>query len=494
VGNNVLDYHYNYNYATALQVKSLSASLNPVVVDGSFIAYSEAGNTNPGDQVTYQWFINDVLLQGQNQSQVALSASSTASQMILKSRISLNGQTAEDTLHIQVVNKITAPPVVTGIGSASDYTATGGSNTFTALITPTPGEILTFTWSVTGGTLQQTIGNSVTWQAPSVPGVDSVKVVVTNQDQLSTTVKMPLLVKDITLANQDPLIWYPFDNDSKNAIADRFHATVVGAVKTDDARGLADKAYRFTSGDNIISTPNAPELNFTAAVSLSCWVRCEQLTQEEFIISHGSWQQRYKLSIIPEGKFRWTVKTDKGVADLDATTPIEFNHYYHVTALYTGYSMELYIDGKLNSFKAFSGNLLTSTHPLTLGREDEVITNYSLAGSIDEVKLWDREIPVSQIAQLKDQWWYPVGIKELETSMRIYPNPAEGIIYLEFSGSSLPEQVSLFAADGKKVSDYQAKASESTIKLDLPKPSEGIYLLRVIMKDGKVVTRKIVSK
>ena len=494
IGNNVLDYHYNYNYATTLQIKSLSASLNPVAVNAPFMAYSEPGNTNPGDQVKYEWFMNDVLIQGQTQSQVSLSAPSTASQMILKSRVSLNGQTAEDTLQIKVVQRIALPPVVTGIGASSDYTATGASNTFTALITPTTGEVLTYAWSVTGGKLLQSTGNSVTWQAPSTPAVDSVKLVVTNQDKLSTTFKLPLLVKDITIAGQDPLIWYPFDKDLRNAIADRFHATVTGAVKTDDARGNPLVAYRFTSGDNIISTPNVPELNFTGAVSLSCWVRCEQLDIERFVISHGSWQERYKLSIIPEGKFRWTVKTDKGVADLDATTPIVLNHYYHVTALYTGYSMELYIDGKLNSFKAFSGKLLSSTHPLTISREDEVITNYALLGSIDEVKVWDREIPVSQVAKLKDQWLSPLGVQELQASMRIFPNPSEGIVYIEFSGTSHPEQVSLFASDGKKVSDYLAKASETNIKLVLPKPSEGIYLLRILMKDGMVVTRKIVSK
>jgi len=494
VGNNVLDYHYNYNFATTLHIKALSASLNPVVVDAPFNVYSEPGNINPGDQVKYEWFLNDVLLQDQTQGQASISASSTASQMILKSRISFNGQTAEDTLHIKVVNQITAPPVVTGIESASDYTATGASSTFTARVTPTAGETLTYAWSVTGGTLLQSTGNSVRWQAPAAPGVDTLKVIVTNQDQLSTTLTRPLLVKNSSVADQDPLIWYPFDNDSRNQASDRFHATVAGAVKTEDARGNTSGAYRFTSGQNIISTPNVPELNFTSAVSLSCWVKCEELGAERYIISHGSWQQRYKLSIIPEGKFRWTVKTDKGVTDLDAATPIELNRYYHVTALYTGYSIELYIDGKLNAFKAFSGNLLPSTHPLTIARQDEVETQYALLGSIDEVKVWDREIPVSQVEKLKDQWWFPVGIAELESSTRIYPNPSDGIIYIEFSGSSRPEQVSLFAADGRKVTDYLAKASETNIKLVLPKPSEGIYLLKILMKDGKVVTRKIVSK
>jgi hypothetical protein len=226
-------------------------------------------------------------------------------------------------------------------------------------------------------------------------------------------------------------------------------------------------------------------------------VRVDQLGEERYLISHGSWQQRYKLSVIPEGKFRWTVRTDAGVVDLDSETTIELNRYYHVTALYTGYSMELYLDGELDAIKPFSGSLLTSTHPLTIGRQDEVETNYAHRGSIDEVKVWDREIPVSQIEKLKDQWWFPVGIDPGytdEAAVRIYPNPAQGMVNIEFSGTSQPEQLSLFGADGRKVVDYKVKAAESSIQLELPEPSEGIYLLRVRMTDGKVITRKIVVK
>jgi hypothetical protein len=333
IGTDILDYHYQYNYSTSLKIKALSVSQNPVVVNASFTAYCEPGNTNPGDQVQYAWFMNDVLVQGQTQSQATLSAPSIPSQFILKCRISFNGQTAEDTLHINVVDRISLPPVVLGIGSAADYTATNGTNSFTAHVKPTPGEILDYAWSVSTGTLLQSTGSSVGWQAPSVPAVGIITVKVTNQYQLSTTITKSVLVKDIALAEQNPLIWYPFDIDTRNAVSDLYPATISGAIKTDDARGKPSLAYRFTSGQNIISTANQPELNFRGAVSLSCWVRCEQLGSERFIISHGSWQQRYKLSITPEGFLRWTAKTDVGVVDLDGSAPIDLNRYYHVTAL-----------------------------------------------------------------------------------------------------------------------------------------------------------------
>ena len=493
-GGDVLDYHYEYDFSVNLLIKALSTDKNPVVVNSTFTAYCEPGNTNPGEQVQFQWFLNDVLIENQTLSQVTLSAPSVSGPFVLKCKITFNSQMAEDTLQLTAVDHISAPPVVNGIQSASKYTIIGETNTFTAQVNPAPGEILQYLWSATEGVLGQNGGNSVTWQAPEIPTVSTITVQVTNQDNLSTAVSDEALVKDTSLAIQTPLIWYPFDTDNLNAASNQFHATVSGATKTEDARGITSLAYRFTSGQNIIYTENKPELNFGEAVSLSCWVKCIQLDSERFIVSHGSWQQRYKLSITPEGRFRWTVKTDAGVADLDGSAPIELNRYYHVTALYTGYSMELYLDGVLDTFKAFTGAIQPSTKPLTIGRMDNVETLYALKGSVDEVKFWDKEIPVKQIEQLKNQWATPAGIEEDESIARIYPNPANEVIYIEFTGKSRAVKVSLLTADGREILNYQYNMSDSKLEIHIPEFLSGIFLLSIRMHDGNMVTRKIIIR
>jgi hypothetical protein len=380
---------------------------------------------------------------------------------------------------------------VNGIQSASKYTAKNESNTFTALVVPAPGEILTYEWSVSTGVLNQTTGISVTWQAPATSVVGTVTVKVTNQDLLFTTVSAGVLVKDTSLAIQAPLIYYPLDFDTKNASSDRFHATASGVTKTEDSRGLAALAYKFTTGSDIIFTENHAGLNFTNAVSLSCWVKCEQFDSERFIVSHGSWQQRYKLSITPEGKLRWTVKTSTGVSDLDGTAPIELNRYYHVTVLYTGYSMELYVDGVLDSFKAFSGSIQPSTKPITIGRMDNVETLYSLRGSVDEIKIWDKEISIPQVEKLKNQWNTAFGIEEDNVTARIYPNPAKDVIYIEFAGSVEAEHISLIDIEGKEVKDYSVKYQASRIELGVSKALSGLHLIRIVLENGQIVTKKI---
>ena len=158
------------------------------MVNSVFTAYCEPGNINPGDQVAFEWFLDNIPIAGQNQSQVQLNAPGIQSQPVLKCRISFNGVTAEDTLHLRIVERIPIPPIVNGIESGSKYTVKGETNTFTALSEPAPGEILEYTWSASTGILNQTMSSSVTWQAPETPGIATITVHVTNQDMLSTTV------------------------------------------------------------------------------------------------------------------------------------------------------------------------------------------------------------------------------------------------------------------------------------------------------------------
>ncbi|MHC1777452.1 MAG: LamG-like jellyroll fold domain-containing protein [Lentimicrobium sp.] len=494
IGEEVLDYHYQYDYSENLRIKALSTEQNPVIINASFTAYCEPGNINTGDPVQFEWFVDDVPVGGQNQSQAVLTAPANPAEIVLKCRITANGQSVEDTLHFRVVDRIPLPPVVNGIQSASRYTAVGESNTFTAMVDPAPGEILEYQWSSTVGTLNQTTGNSVTWTAPGSPAVGTISVQVTNQDLLTTSVSTGMLVKDTTLAQQLPLIWYPFDADNKNMAADRFHATVSGATKTEDARGAPSLAYRFTSGSNIIYTENHADLNFEDAVSLSCWVKCEQLGSERFIISHGSWQQRYKLSITPEGYLRWTVKTNTGVADLDGSTPIELNRYYHVAVLYTGYSMEMYLDGNLDTFKDFSGTIQPSTKPITIGRMDNTETLYALRGSVDEFKLWDKEISIPQIEKLKTQWATPIGIEENDLISGIWPNPATDMIFVEFKRNEKIEGISLISPDGKDMKYNKIAKITDRIRISVSEFPAGMYILRIVMNDGRIVSRKIVIK
>jgi hypothetical protein len=156
--------------------------------------------------------------------------------------------------------------------------------------------------------------------------------------------------------------------------------------------------------------------------------------------------------------------------------------------------MELYINGMLDTFKPFSGAILSSTKPLTIGREDDVEILYNLLGSVDEVKLWDKEIPVTQISRLKDQWLTSAGIENFYLIERLYPNPAKDIIHIEFPSTIQIENISLFNLEGREVSGYKVNIQSSGIVIEIPQIKPGLYLLRMIMKDGRLINRKIIVR
>jgi len=125
---------------------------------------------------------------------------------------------------------------------------------------------------------------------------------------------------------------------------------------------------------------------------------------------------------------------------------------------------------------------------------DDTETQYALRGSVDEVKVWDKEIPVTQVEQLKNQWATSADISDFDLIARIYPNPAEEVVYIEFTDTIRAERITFVASDGREDSDYQGNMQDSLIVIQIPQNYTGLYLLRMNLQDGRVVTRKIVIR
>ncbi|MDP2113063.1 MAG: T9SS type A sorting domain-containing protein, partial [Bacteroidota bacterium] len=135
-----------------------------------------------------------------------------------------------------------------------------------------------------------------------------------------------------------------------------------------------------------------------------------------------------------------------------------------------------------------------STKPLTIGRMDNVETQYALLGSVDEVKLWNVEIPASQIEQLKNQWPTLAQTSDIDPIVRVYPNPVERVLNVEFNGSVRVKHISLFNANGLEVSGLQVHSQSSGLKIEIPQTCSGLHLLRITLNDGRVLSRKIIVR
>jgi PKD repeat protein len=75
-----------------------------------------------------------------------------------------------------------------------------------------------------------------------------------------------------------------------------------------------------------------------------------------------------------------------------------------------------------------------------------------------------------------------------ESKISVYPNPSTGIINIV---TAEPAQVKVIAIDGRFIAEQQV---QSTGFIDLSGFAKGNYLVQIILKDGRKITKKIILK
>jgi hypothetical protein len=282
------------------------------------------------------------------------------------------------------------------------------------------------------------------------------------------------------------LVYYPFDGNVKDYSGNGYNAVLSGCAPAPDALGNAQRAYLFSSSADLIYTPDRDELNFQDKITISFWLKLDQVPEEIYIISHGSWEERYKVSVTPEQRLRWTVKTNEGTKDLDNSTILPLHEFNHYTVCYTGYSMEIYINGKLDVFTPMNGKIQQTGKDLVIGHKDRTTTSYFLRGTVDEVKIFSNELPVAEIEKLPLLWNPFTGLTALNTgSILLFPNPSDGYVYLKSPDGEDPLWIEAYDIGGRRIEIMIMEADKSTVRIDMVNPVHGVVLIKIQFRDGE---------
>ncbi|HCW07491.1 MAG TPA: laminin G [Cytophagales bacterium] len=476
VGDKIVDYHYGYDFTSQLLIQSLASKDSLVEYNQPVKIYSSV--LNKKGPLTFTWYMNGIVASTTTDSTYTWITPSTSGQYKLLLSVTDGVSVAKDSLVFSVVAHIPVPPVISSITTDSLWYYTDSTATVICHVNATDKTSLKYSWSVPGGSIVLKQDSILKWKVPSLDALYTVACTVKNADSLSATVNHLLLVKTKTQLVQQPVAYYPMNGDVKDASGNNHNATASGVQLTTDARGKPNEAYKFSDGSNIIDVPNDPTLNFQSQITLSCWVKLDAVPAESYVLSHGSYQQRWKISVIPNQKIRWTVKTNSSVVDLDSSFPLQINQFYHIAVVYTGYSMELYINGKMNSYVADAGLISISTNDITFGRETVAVQSYSLYGTLDEVRIYDKALGPNEIKVLPNLWNDVTSIEPGAQAVHVYPNPSSG----EITVSGISESVHTVA-----VIDLAGKSKNIPFSLDALgllhlhyfEGNTGIFILRI---------------
>lgn len=213
--------------------------------------------------------------------------------------------------------------------------------------------------------------------------------------------------------------YYPFSGNAFNAIADDYHASVVGAVLSTDRLGNSNAAYHFDgTNDYIEIAQSADLLTSNTEFSVSFWFKADALKSMNLVgkgadhLGNFTTQQDWATKIIYSngiGQIGAHVNSESINPNTNlvyesatrASIQLNTNDWYHVVMTWDRDSLRMYINGELDTTDVTDNSFDLSTRfNLSFGGSSSLAglkPERFFSGSIDEVRVYNRTIALNEI-------------------------------------------------------------------------------------------------
>ena len=398
-GDIVLDYHIGYQFKPTFRIKNLGVQNTYLQKDKTVSARAAVEGASPSAH--YLWFVDGQQLPGLSGTAVQFKSTWSLGKHWLKLQVDEGNKMCCDSVPFHLLEYPVELPEITALELDATMPVAPAEQIKATVYLKNMEQPTDIEWRVSGGEIGDSDGKtSKWWLLPDKEGLYTLTC-------KASTVRGSV-VKDITCLVRkdgevvvDPLLYFPFQGSLSEAISGK-ESLLCGAgspAYVTDVKG--ETASALSLEGSFFYYPNSPALNFRDAISLSLWICPQQKNGlEQFIVSHGSWQDRCKLSLNPDMTLRWTVKTDNGIADLDYAEPLPLHRFSHFVVTYTGYALELYHNGELYAYKPLTGKLGVTEQNLTVGAMNMTEQNYNYRGAVDELRVFDYALQPNQIEKL----------------------------------------------------------------------------------------------
>jgi hypothetical protein len=476
---------YNAGQAVANyppRIKSLAAVTQQTSINQTVDIYCTAEDRDQ-DTLEYDWQCTAGSISG-NSAVVNWTAPAVAGNYTIFCEVS-DGAGGKDSAQIIIEVSDNREPEISQITFQPSEVDLNETSVVTCIATDPDNDSLFYSWSAAKGALSGQ-GKTVQWNAPDEAGYYFVACTVQDSQGGSVTDSAGISVGRLVGS-------YPFDGDAQDTSGFNNHGQVNGAVSVTDRFGNTNGAYYFDGQDDHIRVNNHSSLNFENEISVLFWMRIDSLFEREaYPLSHGNWENRWKISITNDG-IRWTVKTTAGIKDLDSDQKLIRGKYYHIGCVYDGSRYEIYINGELDKASTHSGTILFTSFDLTIGQVLPDNSAYNFKGVLDDILIYNKGLSGEEIRTLYEltTGLYNDARPKIPVQTRLdqnYPNPFN-------PGTVIRYQVTNFGEVSIKIYDLNGRQVEVLIN-EFKKPgyysiswngenlSSGIYF--ITLQTGRV--------
>ncbi|MDZ7314834.1 MAG: laminin G [candidate division KSB1 bacterium] len=408
----VVDFHtgrFSGNYPP--RIKAIAAQPNPAHLTQSVRLYCEAEDRESA-VLRYAWYNESgaKIADEKTAEWRPMAAGEYAFRCVVEDGA---GGSAERSVTVQVMDN--RPPVIASLRAEPDIVDPDGTLLLTCSALDPDGDSLYFYWQAESGNLRP-MTDRAEWRAPKQVG--AYRICCTVRDARGAESQDSLLVVVGRLVGE-----YSLDGHAWDSSGFANHGRLQGPLPAPDRQGNEGKALRFDGVNDAVAISNHLTLN-SRNIALSFWLNWDgRADREEYVISHGSWNHRLKASILTDGRLRWTVKTDAGVADLDSQTRLVPGIWYHLCIQYDGNFVQIWLNGRLDAQKSWSGPLGAAGMDLLLGQSLPGEISYNFKGLLDELCIYNRPLTEEEISGLMRRPASINGKTYARLGDRPYPNP-----------------------------------------------------------------------
>lgn len=334
----------------------------------------------------------------------------------------------------------------------------------------------------------------------SYPTSGKYKVTLTVSNAFGTDVKVKdqyITVNKPSVAG-DTIAFYTFEGNFNDVSGNQRHGTSSGAVIINDADRGQVSGFKgehhidiYSGNDGSLGLP-------VEELTVATWVKADEYDEwggfvglfqdngaEEFGWVLGSKDQKFSIGMNTTGN---------PMTYLTPTENYELNEWYYVTATYDGSMLRLYVDGELAvSSSAQSGDI---SYPVsgwhTIGRYKDDNEDDGYQGSLDNVLILSRALSEAEVMDS-----YSKGIitriQDLQkgATTLVSPNPFKETITIS---NELKGELDLEVYSSTGETAVLKKVVIGGEKINVSELSAGLYIIKIMTKNGAVYSEKIMKK
>jgi Carbohydrate family 9 binding domain-like/Concanavalin A-like lectin/glucanases superfamily/Tetratricopeptide repeat len=165
------------------------------------------------------------------------------------------------------------------------------------------------------------------------------------------------------------------------------------------APGRIGGAVALDGKGSYVEIANKQDFDFSGQLTLSAWVNIHSVTSPWMaIITKGD--SAWRLSTYDsDRKIHFSVNHYDHTDGVNGSTALNPNEWHHLTAVYDGETMKLYVDGKIDATTPWTRGISRNDADVLIG-ENADHRGRGFNGLIDDVRIYNYALPESEIRRL----------------------------------------------------------------------------------------------